>query len=84
MREAGGLTRGGSVCVVGASGGCGSAGLALARALVGPEGTVAAICGTDSVAAVEALGQASPGLVLDYRKPEGITGAASPLRGLPK
>ena len=84
MRKAGGLTRGGSVCVVGASGGCGSAGLALARAVVGPEGTVAAICGTDSVAAVEALGQASPGLVLDYRKPDGITGAASPLRSLPR
>jgi len=58
------------VLVVGASGGCGSAGLALARALVGPEGVVAAICGPDNVKQVEALGLASPGMVFDYRRPE--------------
>ncbi len=53
LRDAGGLRPGGSVCIVGASGGCGSAGLALARLLVGPSGTVAAICGTDSVPDVQ-------------------------------
>ena len=52
------------------------------RLLAGPEGKVAAICGTDSVASVEKLGLASPGLVLDYRRPEGITGADSPLKSV--
>ena len=52
------------------------------RLLAGPDGKVAAICGTDSLASVEKLGLATPGLVLDYRKPEGITGADSPLKNV--
>ena len=40
------VSTGHKVMVVGASGACGLLGIQLARALVGPHGKVAAICGT--------------------------------------
>ena len=53
------LARGGRALVVGASGGCGLAGLQIARAQVGAEGAVVGVCSADSFPLVQALGAAS-------------------------
>ena len=77
--EYGKLKKGDKVIVVGASGGVGMAGIIIARSIVGPDGVVAAICGTDNVPYIESLGICTPGLVLDYRQPNQIVGPDSPL-----
>jgi NADPH:quinone reductase-like Zn-dependent oxidoreductase len=59
------LRAGESVLVVGASGGCGLAGVQIARALVGREGRVVGISSAESAPLVEALG-ATDALV-DYK-----------------
>jgi NADPH:quinone reductase-like Zn-dependent oxidoreductase len=69
-----GLGPGGRVLVVGASGGCGSAGVQVARALVGPAGAVAALAGGASTAAVRALGA---DVVVDYRSAAALTALAA-------
>jgi len=58
------LRPGQRVVVAGASGGCGSAGAQLARALVGPAGVVVGICSAASAPAVAALGCCDE--LLDY------------------
>ena len=52
----GGLASGGRALIVGASGGCGSIGVQLAREIVGPTGSVVGVAGSSSAAAVLSLG----------------------------
>ena len=76
----GGLSKGMSCMVVGATGGCGSFGLALARHLVGKEGKVAAVCSSRGEMRVRASDLATPSLILDYTRPfETLLGPQSPL-----
>jgi NADPH:quinone reductase-like Zn-dependent oxidoreductase len=77
LRKAG-LSKGGRVIVVGASGGCGTIAVQLASAIVGPTGVVGAVCGTQNVQFVQSL---APGaIVADYRIPGAIVGPSSALR----
>jgi NADPH:quinone reductase-like Zn-dependent oxidoreductase len=73
-----GAKTGSKIIVTGASGGCGSIGLQLARYLIGPSGKLAAICGTANVEFVRSL--APSALILDYKRPESIVGADSALK----
>ncbi len=66
------------VIVAGASGGCGLTGIQIARALVGPGGIVAGICGPRNLEFVRAKGSCTH--VLDYTQPDSILSAESPLR----
>ena len=52
----GGLSAGGRVLIIGASGGCGTAGIQCARAIVGPTGFVAGVCSGGSAKLVRELG----------------------------
>ena len=72
------LKKGDTCVVVGASGGCGLVGVQIARGLVGKEGKVYGICSARNIAAVDSLGVCDA--VLDYTKPESITGPESILR----
>lgn len=74
------LRKGQKILIIGISGGVGMAALILARHMVGPEGIVAGVCGTDNIASLETTGLVTPGLLLDYRKPEQLIGEDSPLR----
>ena len=75
----GGATAGSSVLVIGASGGCGSVGTQIAKAVVGDEGKVGGICGTANLEKALALGC---DVVADYKNPAVLLGPDSPLRAL--
>ena len=62
------LKPGDSVIVAGASGGTGSLGVQIARALVGPQGKVVGICSSASAPAVRALGVCDE--LVDYAAPD--------------
>lgn len=72
-----GVQKGSKVVVAGASGGCGLAGIELARAMVGPEGTVAGICSGKNMEFVKSLNLCD--LVIDYTKAEELQPQSSPL-----
>lgn len=78
--RAGGCTTGSKVVVAGASGGCGSAGVMLARHLVGPDGKVVGICGTSGMEFCKQL--ACTDELLDYRTPETLFAEQSALNTL--
>lgn len=73
-----GLQKGGTCIVIGASGGCGIVGVQIARSIVGKGGQVYGITSAKNFPAVERL-RACDGL-LDYARPESITGPDSVLR----
>ena len=76
--ERGGARAGSRVLVIGASGGVGSVGVQVARAVVGPAGGVAAVCGAAAAPLARSLGADA---VADY----GAAGdALAPLRALPR
>lgn len=75
--RAGGAGPGTRVLVVGAAGGCGSVGVQLARILVGPGGTVGAICSAAGAPLVRAL--VPDAVVGDYRDPAGLGAPGSAL-----
>jgi NADPH:quinone reductase-like Zn-dependent oxidoreductase len=77
--RAGGLSRGGRCVVVGASGGCGSAGVQLARAAVGPEGAVVGICSSGSAPLVRGLGACTEVLPYDALSPAELAAALARL-----
>ena len=72
---AGGAKEGSKVVVVGASGGCGLAGIMIARSIVGAEGKVVAICGTHNIEYIKSLGVVDD--VLDYKHPDTIQSSSS-------
>lgn len=77
----GGVKRGSTVLVVGASGGVGAYAVQIARTLVGPEGKVGAICGTANMEKVRALGKCD--VMGDYRQPDLLLDpTSSPLKAL--
>lgn len=78
--EGGDIKEGSKVVVVGASGGCGLAGLMIARKRIGPSGTLVAICGSSSDAFVKSFDVASE--VLHYNNPDTIVGPSSILHHL--
>jgi NADPH:quinone reductase-like Zn-dependent oxidoreductase len=77
--RAGGLARGGRCVVVGASGGCGSAGVQLARAIVGAEGVVVGVCSAGSAPLVRGLGACSEVLPYDTLTPPELEAALARL-----
>jgi len=76
--DATGVKLGDSVIVAGASGGCGSLALQLARHRVGPSGRIAAICGSSNRDFVQELDPASA--IVDYRSPGSIIAEGGELR----
>jgi NADPH:quinone reductase-like Zn-dependent oxidoreductase len=67
LRKVPSLKEGGRVLVIGASGGCGLAGVQLARAKVGPSGKVIGVCSAASAPLVQSLGVTDA--LLDYTNP---------------
>lgn len=71
--EGGGVVAGSRVIVVGASGGCGSAGVQLARSIVGPQGCVVGVCSAASAELVRGLGCCDA--IVDYSVPDAMLAA---------
>ena len=70
LRKVPSLKEGGRVLVIGASGGCGLAGVQLARAQVGPSGKVIGVCSGASAPLVQSLGVTDA--LLDYTNTAGF------------
>jgi len=77
----GGTKTGSRVLISGASGGCGLSAIQIARALVGPEGKVAGICGSSNVERLQQLGVCD--ILADYKTPAILTSPdSSPLKSI--
>lgn len=75
------VKEGSSVLVVGCSGGCGLAGIQIARSLVGASGKVGGICGTSNLEKIQKMGVCD--VLVDYKTPDILLDEnASPLRSL--
>ena len=77
--RAGGLGPGGRCVVVGASGGCGSAGVQLARSIVGAAGVVVGVCSASSAPLVAGLGACTEVLSYDALAPAELEAALARL-----
>lgn len=73
----GGVLPGSRVLVVGASGGCGLAGVQIARILAGPDALIGAVCSAQSAAVVRDVDAAA--VLGDYRDPTGLGAPGSAL-----
>jgi len=77
----GGTTTGSKVLVSGASGGCGLSAVQIARAIVGPDGRVAGICGSANIERLQTLGVCD--ILADYKSPDVLLSPdSSPLRSV--